>query len=63
MFILVFTNNICVKKHIFKSRNDDISVKSTIFAADFLPSNADFQHKSNVPGGDHCKRTVPDSIN
>ncbi len=50
MFILSVPGCIYVKKHILWAEDDAISAKSTIFAADFLTSSAEFQRKSNVPG-------------
>lgn len=35
MLILSVNRFICVKKHIFKSIDDALSIKTTIFAADF----------------------------
>lgn len=45
MFILSVTSHKCVKKHVLWAEDDVISAESTIFAADFLTSSADFQRK------------------
>ena len=49
LFYLLQVINV-LKKHVLWAEDDVISAESTIFAADFLTSSADFQRKSNVPG-------------